>query len=79
MSRGLRLPRPKDRGLKRYIFPIAYLGTIAITFTLMSKLSLYEIYFMGEGQTDMQILLLIGIGMLYFMPFYEGLQLVRKR
>ncbi|HPR41245.1 MAG TPA: hypothetical protein PK718_01705 [Candidatus Methanofastidiosa archaeon] len=78
-ARGMGLPWLRLRRNRKYVPPMLYLAAIIITFGLLSRFGLYDIYFMGEGQTNMQILLIIGVATLYFMPFYEGMRIERKR
>jgi len=77
-ARGIDAPKVKGRKMARYLAPLAYISLLTLSFAILSHIGIYEIYFIGEGQTSMQILLMIGLGALFFMPFYEKYSLHKR-
>jgi len=79
MARGLEIPKNKSPDRMKYFLPLAYVVVTALSLYTISRIDLYEIYFLGEEQATMQILLITGLGALFFMPIYEFISARHKR
>lgn len=69
--RGAYGPMKSGLGKARYIYPIAYMALIASTILVLGNIPLYKIYFLGEGNTAMQILMIVAFALMFFIPLYE--------
>ena len=70
-ANGKNTAKAKGMGKARYIYPLSYIALIASVILILGRSPLYRIYFLGEGNTQMQILMIIAFACLFFMPLYE--------
>ena len=73
LKMGSGTPKPQKKRIEksRYIYPMAYITLLASMLFIFGRSPLYRIYFLGEGNAHMQILMIIAFACLFFIPLYE--------